>query len=81
MKSISKQNPSENTLFDSINYFFRLFAVADLLKKVGAYKNKGVSPTLIFRKLFETAFLQKSFFMLLTQTSQKHKSDRILTIV
>ena len=63
MDNISQANPAENHLSDALNYFFRTFLVASILKRVGASQTKHISALDIFRKLFELIFARKNFYM------------------
>ena len=63
MNNISQANPAENHLSDTLNYFFRTFLVASILKRVGASQTKHISALDIFRKLFELIFARKNFYM------------------
>lgn len=63
MNNISQTNLAENHISDALNYFFRTFLVASILKRVGASQTKHISALNIFRKLFELIFARKNFYM------------------
>ena len=46
-----------------IEFFFQLFNIGRILKKVGAYKTRGIPAVNVFQKLFELAFFHITLFM------------------
>ena len=52
----------ENELSSIISAFFVSFDIGTLLKKVGAYKTKGIAAATVFQKLFALVFTHKSLF-------------------
>jgi hypothetical protein len=52
-------------LSSKIDVFFRSFGFSSILKKVGAYKTKGISAVTVFQMLFRLVFGHKSLFMTL----------------
>jgi hypothetical protein len=55
----------ENDLSSTISAFFLSFNIGALLKKVGAYKTKGIPAVAVFRQLFTLVFTHKSLFQAL----------------
>jgi len=55
----------ENDLSSIISAFFLSFNIGALLKKIGAYKTKGVPAAAIFQQLFALVFMHKSLFQAL----------------
>ena len=62
MTRLSRIILPENDTTSRISAFFKSFNIGDLLKKVGAYKTKGVSSVTIFQQLFALIFMHKSLF-------------------
>jgi hypothetical protein len=63
MNRLTQTGDFENTLDSMIDAFFHTFDIVSILRKAGAYKNKGIAVKSIFKKLFCLVFLQKSMFM------------------
>ena len=55
----------ENNLSSIISAFISSFNIGALLKKVGAYKTKGVPTLAVFQQLFALVFMHKSLFQAL----------------
>ena len=55
----------ENDLSSIISAFFISFNIGALLKKIGAYKTKGVPAVAVFQRLFALVFMHKSLFQAL----------------
>ncbi|GHT03608.1 hypothetical protein AGMMS50276_33550 [Synergistales bacterium] len=62
MRSTTQEDSFENEVFSMIKFFFRSFSLGGILKKVGAYKEKGVAPVILVQKLFALVFTHKSLF-------------------
>jgi hypothetical protein len=62
MKRLSRSALFENEISSIISAFFISFNIGALLKKVGAYKTKGVPTVAVFQKLFSLVFIHKSLF-------------------
>jgi hypothetical protein len=60
MIRISHTKLFEHDIFSTVNAFFHTFAVTSFLKKVGAFKKKGVPAVSIVRELFALVFTHKS---------------------
>jgi hypothetical protein len=60
MIRISHTKLFEHDIFSTLNAFFHTFGVASFLKKVGAFKKKGVPAVSIVRELFALVFTHKS---------------------
>jgi hypothetical protein len=60
MVRISHSKLFEHDIFSTVNAFFHTFQVASFLKKVGAFKKKGVPAVSIVRELFALVFTHKS---------------------
>jgi hypothetical protein len=60
MIRISHSKLFEHDIFSTVNAFFHTFTVAAFLKKVGAFKKKGVPAVSIVRELFALVFTHKS---------------------
>ena len=52
----------ENDISSVISAFFNSFNIGALLKKVGAYKTKGVPSIAVYQQLFTLVFMHKSLF-------------------
>ena len=65
MSRLSRTSLFENALSSIIRAFFISFNIGTLLKKVGAYKNKGIPAVAVFRQLFTLVFMHKSLFQAL----------------
>jgi hypothetical protein len=65
MTRLSRTTFLENDLSSIISAFFNSFNIGALLKKVGAYKTKGIPAVAIFQQLFTTVFMHKSLFEIL----------------
>ena len=65
MPRLSRTSLFENGLSSIINAFFISFNIGALLKKVGAYKTKGISAVAVFKQLFTLVFMHKSLFQAL----------------
>ena len=65
MTRLSRTILLENDLSSIINAFFNSFNIGTLLKKVGAYKTKGVPAVAVFQLLFALVFTHKSLFQTL----------------
>ena len=65
MARISQTILFENELSSIISAFLLSFNVGSLLKKVGAYKTKGIPAVAVFQQLFTTVFTHKSLFQIL----------------
>ena len=48
-----------------VDSFFKLFNIGRILKKIGAYKTRGIPAVDVFQKLFELAFSHITLFMTL----------------
>jgi hypothetical protein len=55
----------ENDLTSIISAFFNSFGIGALLKRVGAYKTKGIPAVVVFQQLFTLVFMHKSLFQAL----------------
>jgi hypothetical protein len=69
MASLPRTNSFEHCS-SFVDSFFRSFALANLLKKVGAYKVKGISAVSVFQKLFTLVFSHKNLFQELHSTEK-----------
>jgi len=65
MKRLPRPALFENEISSTINAFFISFNIGALLKKVGAYKNKGIPVVTVFQQLFALVFIHKSLFQAL----------------
>ena len=65
MTRLSRKILLENDLSSIISVFFKSFNIGALLKKVGAYKNRGISAVVVFQQLFTLVFMHKSLFQVL----------------
>jgi hypothetical protein len=65
MTRISRTILFENDLSSIINAFFFSFDIGALLKKIGAYKTKGIPAVAVFQQLFVLVFMHKSLFQAL----------------
>jgi len=65
MTRLSRKILFENGLSSIINSFFFFFNIRTLLKKVGAYKTKGIPAVAVFQQLFALVFMHKSLFQAL----------------
>jgi len=65
MTRLSQKNLFENGLSYIINAFFITFNIGAILKKVGAYKIKGIPAVEVFQQLFALVFMHKSLFQAL----------------
>ena len=65
MTRLSREILLENDLSSTISAFFLSFNIGALLKKVGAYKNKGIPAVAVFQQLFTLVFMHKSLFQAL----------------
>jgi len=65
MARLSRTILLENDLSSIISAFFISFNIGALLKKVGAYKTKGVPAVAVFERLFSLVFMHKSLFQAL----------------
>ena len=65
MARLSRTSLFENDLSPIISAFFTSFNIGALLKKVGAYKAKGIPAVAVFRQLFTLVFMHKSLFQAL----------------
>jgi len=65
MTRLSRVILLENDLSSIINAFFNSFNIGVLLKKVGAYKTKGIPSVAVFKQLFTLVFMHKSLFQAL----------------
>ena len=63
MKSIAQSKPFENEISSTIDVFFRSFRIGTILRKVGAYKSKGIPAVTVFQKLFALVFSHRVLFM------------------
>jgi hypothetical protein len=62
MKRLPRSVLFENETTSIINAFFISFNIGALLKKVGAYKTKGIPAVAVFQLLFKLVFIHKSLF-------------------
>ena len=62
MTRLPRTNHLENDLFSIVSVFFNSFNIGTLLKKIGAYKTKGVPTVAVFQQLFALVFTHKSLF-------------------
>ena len=62
MTRLSRTILLENDLSSIISAFFNSFNIGALLKKIGAYKTKGVPAVAVFQQLFALVFTHKSLF-------------------
>jgi hypothetical protein len=53
VKRLSRKIVFENGLSSIINAFFVSFSIGTILKKVGAYKTKGIPAVAVFLQLLE----------------------------
>jgi hypothetical protein len=60
MIRISHAKLFEHEIFSTVNAFFHTFGITSFLKKVGAFKKKGVPAVTIVRELFALVFTHKS---------------------
>jgi len=65
MSRLSRTILLENDLTSIISAFFLSFNIGTLLKKVGAYKTKGIPVVTVFKQLFALVFMHKSLFQAL----------------
>jgi len=65
MTRLSRTILLENDLSSIISAFFNSFNIGALLKKIGAYKTKGIPAVTVFRQLFTLVFMHKSLFQAL----------------
>ena len=65
MKRLTRTAFLENDLTSIIGAFFLSFNIGALLKKIGAYKTKGIPALAIFEQLFTLVFTHKSLFQAL----------------
>ena len=65
MTRLSRTILLENDLSSIISAFFNSFNIGALLKKVGAYKAKGIPTSAVFQQLFALVFTHKSLFQAL----------------
>jgi hypothetical protein len=65
MTRLSQTTLFENGLSSIINAFFVSFSIGAILKKVGAYKTKGIPAVAVFQQLFALVFMRKSLFQAL----------------
>ncbi|MGL5719460.1 MAG: IS4 family transposase [Alphaproteobacteria bacterium] len=63
MKSITQTTYFEGNISSTIEAFLRSFKIADILRRVGASKTKGIPVATVFQKLFSLAFSHKTLFM------------------
>ena len=65
MARLPRPTVFENELSSIIRAFFVSFNIGSLLKKVGAYKTKGIPAVTVFQELFTLVFTHKSLFQAL----------------
>jgi hypothetical protein len=65
MKRLSRPALIENEISSIISAFFISFRIGTLLKKVGAYKTKGIPVIDVFQRLLALVFMNKSLFQAL----------------
>jgi len=65
MIRLSRTAHFENNLSSIISVFFLSFKIGTFLKKVGAYKAKGIPVATVFQQLFALVFTHKSLFQAL----------------
>ena len=63
MSIVSQKVKTENRFSLTVDNFFKMFSVGQLLKKSNAYKDKGIPCLLVFKVLFELVFTGKNLFM------------------
>ena len=73
MPRLSRTTFFENDLSSIINAFFLSFSIGSLLKKIGAYKTKGIPAVSVFQQLFALVFMHKSLF----QALRSNETDKI----
>ena len=73
MPRLSRTILLENDLSSIISAFFTSFNIGALLKKIGAYKTKGIPAVAVFRQLFTLVFMHKSLF----QALRSDRTDKI----
>jgi hypothetical protein len=78
MKRLPRSALFENETSSIINTFFVSFNIGALLKKVGAYKTKGIPVVTVFQQLFALVFIHKSLFQVL-RSGETAKSLKILS--
>jgi hypothetical protein len=61
----------EHDIFSTVNAFFHTFGVTSFLKKVGAFKKKGVPAVSIVRELFALVFTHKSLSTMLDMAENR----------
>ena len=65
MKRLPRLAHFENETSSIISAFFNSFNIGALLKKIGAYKTKGIPVVTVFQQLFALVFIHKSLFQAL----------------
>ena len=65
MTRLSRTTLFENDLSSTVSAFLVSFNIGALLKKVGAYKTKGIPAVTVFQRLFALVFTHKSLFQAL----------------
>ena len=65
MKRLPRPIFFENEVSSIISAFFISFNIGTLLKRIGAYKTKGIPVVTVFQQLFTLVFIHKSLFQVL----------------
>lgn len=81
MARLTQTNDFENELSSTIDAFFNTFGFALLLKRVGAYKIKGIPVVRLFRELFALVFQHRTMFRLISSSSQEVGKDAFYRLI
>ena len=75
MARVTQTTVFENEFISTIDAFFHTFGLVSILKRVGAYKMKGVPAVKLFRELFALVFQHRTMFRYVSSSSTETGKD------